>query len=1370
MPAWTNIPVFISSTFMDMQAERDLLVKRVFPALRSRLQSLRVRISEIDLRWGITAEQEQNGRVLDLCLNAIDRSRPHFLGFLGERYGSIPATVPPDTRRVFDWLPQLHPPRTSVTEMEILHGLLNHNSDSVRGLFYFRAIEGYAELPDTLAPFFFDAESGRPDWRLTDDQWFATTVDRLVHSGSTEAAGHLERWLRGVWPPEIIELALTPSDRLRLLKMRLKQSGHVQLASYPWKLQGIRVRLPLAHLAIPNDRRIQTLEAAAVDGIVSSDELLQLSRNPDLLQFLRQYGTVVLTGLDELEKKLHDDLWQSLHRDERIEKAELARKAEAPIATGSILNDDERLLLAVRRFAGEALPIELKLLKGKQASGLLRMELEGNLELASQLQSYADLWDARRNAGGADVGSLAELWDDERDSHRRYAEGRQSLYVRRPEIERHMRTHLLGESCQYLVVVGGPGDGKSALMAKTIKTCQALGRVRPAHIVFHFIGATAGSARLAYLLQRLSVELRLFDEDTLERLSLDIQDIAPRFAQALQSLPADRKYFIIIDGLDQLDSTGDAHNLHWLPQTLPAHVHVVLSYVTDADHGFAPALDAALRLRSTEWIDLRKYPMAESQLRQIIERVPSLVAKSLEEPHIAALLANPATRNPLYLKVALEELRGFGSYSLLSARIQQFREATSAADLFRQVIRGLRDDFPPVIVRELLTAIACSRHGMSEDELAQLSLRNCRNREDRVPQEIQAMRDETALLLRSLQPYLQFRGLLQDFLHRSIRAAVVEEWLGDDELCRTTHKALARHFEAVGREAQPPWSDAGRRALAETLHHYLEAEDWIAVRELLNDDRYVFSKGYSPYCRDLVHEWSRALTDAPLDQATAMANSLARLASQQNAMSEIAGETIVALARRSQSRLVELAPSLRRISDRWRYELLRAQAVLIGIGLGEAAETTLQLIANTHRPGEQDFGNESTRLQNEAVQANMAGNHKLGLQLAERSRQAAIAGNEPICVIIAEATMVGSLVGLARYPDAAHLTRDILGRSRSQAGLSRVLPRVILNGFNAFVQLGLIEEAETLMAEGFAECNKIGDARYDYTALATVWGNYCIETGKATEALATLRTALGYPSNAYPEEIRTTAFYTLIQALLRVDKPDEAREVFQAAHDFLWSSPAARQKMHELLNRFVAPPEPDHQADLGQLINQALGFQHAGNLEEASATFAKLLEAAPENVVVLGIVAFFLQNSLRDFPSARALYERSIEIDPADVVNQTNLASLEFLLGEQAAAQARIDICLTLAAGKDDEYTARIDYLAVVLAAIRGDATDELLSQLRTRVISGREPAAWRNSALIEAVQQKVPPPIVDLLQAIFEAFSSPSKWQALKARGEWKA
>jgi nephrocystin-3 len=62
---WKTVRVFISSTFRDMRAECDHLVKVVFPALRERLEKYRVHLIDIDLRWGVTKEQAGNDQALD---------------------------------------------------------------------------------------------------------------------------------------------------------------------------------------------------------------------------------------------------------------------------------------------------------------------------------------------------------------------------------------------------------------------------------------------------------------------------------------------------------------------------------------------------------------------------------------------------------------------------------------------------------------------------------------------------------------------------------------------------------------------------------------------------------------------------------------------------------------------------------------------------------------------------------------------------------------------------------------------------------------------------------------------------------------------------------------------------------------------------------------------------------------------------------------------------------------------------------------------------------------------------------------------------------------------------------------------------------
>ena len=130
------VRVFISSTFADMQEERDELVKHVFPKLRELCDSRAVTWGEVDLRWGITAQEARDGLVLPRCLEEIDECRPYFLGLLGEWYGSILKSIDPDLMQRQPWLAEHR--ETSLTELEIIHGVLNNPDMAGHAFFYFR--------------------------------------------------------------------------------------------------------------------------------------------------------------------------------------------------------------------------------------------------------------------------------------------------------------------------------------------------------------------------------------------------------------------------------------------------------------------------------------------------------------------------------------------------------------------------------------------------------------------------------------------------------------------------------------------------------------------------------------------------------------------------------------------------------------------------------------------------------------------------------------------------------------------------------------------------------------------------------------------------------------------------------------------------------------------------------------------------------------------------------------------------------------------------------------------------------------------------------------------------------------------------------
>ena len=147
--------VFISSTFRDMQGERDELVKRVFPAIRKICEARGVVWGEIDLRWGVTDEQAAEDEVLPICLAEIERTRPYFVGLLGDRYGWVPDGLPGDLADREAWLRDDQ--GRSVTELEILHGVLNNPDMAAYAFFYLRDPAWARALPQAEQATYLEA-------------------------------------------------------------------------------------------------------------------------------------------------------------------------------------------------------------------------------------------------------------------------------------------------------------------------------------------------------------------------------------------------------------------------------------------------------------------------------------------------------------------------------------------------------------------------------------------------------------------------------------------------------------------------------------------------------------------------------------------------------------------------------------------------------------------------------------------------------------------------------------------------------------------------------------------------------------------------------------------------------------------------------------------------------------------------------------------------------------------------------------------------------------------------------------------------------------------------------------------------------------
>ena len=163
--------IFISSTFKDMDAERDAIKYDVISLLNNRYRQNGVEFHAVDLRFGINTEnmteEDSENAVLDVCLSMIDSSRPFFIGLIGNRYGWIPcqkrmdavlAKLTQEKRTLF-----MNGAACSVTELEILYASLcndkGRNSD--RCLFMTRNAESYQGMSDEIITMYSDGNNDK---------------------------------------------------------------------------------------------------------------------------------------------------------------------------------------------------------------------------------------------------------------------------------------------------------------------------------------------------------------------------------------------------------------------------------------------------------------------------------------------------------------------------------------------------------------------------------------------------------------------------------------------------------------------------------------------------------------------------------------------------------------------------------------------------------------------------------------------------------------------------------------------------------------------------------------------------------------------------------------------------------------------------------------------------------------------------------------------------------------------------------------------------------------------------------------------------------------------------------------------------------
>ncbi len=332
----------------------------------------------------------------------------------------------------------------------------------------------------------------------------------------------------------------------------------------------------------------------------------------------------------------------------------------------------------------------------------------------------------------------------------------------------------------YACLTGAPGSGKSALLAHYSQRL-AFSEKRSTILVSHFVGASVGSSNVFSTLRRLCHELKKSCPEITASIPDDLDKLRVAFRDFLGEACIHRRVVILLDAVNQFETTSDLGWLSWLPGELPANTCVILSAPTGS------ALEELGLRFKRRLITLEPLEIADGEA--IIEQFRLRYRKRFTPDQRASLLAKTDAGLPLYLLTALEELRTLGTYEEISQCIVGLPPTTQ--ELFTWILDRLKNDngfrsatgqkVGEELVSHFAALVGASRHGLSQLELDELlgSFDHQGN---------------VSALLYLLRPYLMRRGELIDFYHGQFRAAASRMCLSLRANRVEAHQTLAEFF------------------------------------------------------------------------------------------------------------------------------------------------------------------------------------------------------------------------------------------------------------------------------------------------------------------------------------------------------------------------------------------------------------------------------------------------------------------------------------------------------------------------------------------------------------------------------------------------
>ena len=398
-------------------------------------------------------------------------------------------------------------------------------------------------------------------------------------------------------------------------------------------------------------------------------------------------------------------------------------------------------------------------------------------------------------------------------------------------IERHIAELHRGP----ILLAGPSGQGKSALMADL---AQHLETERPNWLVLdHYTGADDANhleswarrildtlyLRIAHLVKGIPDT----PKEQQEALPSWISMACRKSEQEAQLLAGSTKLILILDAIDQNSDGGKQLDL-LKPEVLGPDAVVV----TSAADG-TPAREAA-----TDFETILVPPLTKELKAQMVTDTLGRFKKKLPVALARRLAGAKQSGNPLFLGLALEELRLDARHETLKSLIDDILKMDNAQELFLKHFL-LDEDYGrpelPTLAAAFMALLAASRNGFSEHELADmLALPNDPVATDTGKPRLQQI--HLSRLLANLEPFLLHKQGNRAPMHRLLGQAALDYF--DPQ---PVHRHIFNYLQSIFLQPDTPKIEAVFRGkhLDSLLFHAIRTVDASLPVALVRDTNFV---------------------------------------------------------------------------------------------------------------------------------------------------------------------------------------------------------------------------------------------------------------------------------------------------------------------------------------------------------------------------------------------------------------------------------------------------------------------------------------------------------------------------------------------------